>query len=293
MHFVFVILASLVSVAFAREAIVNIPPKNPNDPDRLPQGLVKKVLVVGGGLAGLSAALELADRGYQITIKEKEPYLGGKLFSKPVEIFPNQIFQVEHGFHGKFFMFIYIFILQNTLNEIFVFKAWFHNYFQFKDIRNRLNINSNFRKWDKVHFVYQSYLPEVLYSEGPYPLNLLGIINRSPNLKYSDIFKSFESLHDLMYFDFDKVFEKYDNISFAQWAQEKKVTKSFYDIIMQPALSVTLNEQGIFSAAEMLTFMQIYFLSNAQSDQREVTTKNFFDAILNPWEFYLLKNNAR
>ena len=50
-------------------------------------------------MAGLSAALELAEKGYNVTIKEKF-LMGGKLFSKPVEIFKDQIFQVEHGFHG-------------------------------------------------------------------------------------------------------------------------------------------------------------------------------------------------
>jgi uncharacterized protein with NAD-binding domain and iron-sulfur cluster len=55
----------------------------------------------GGGLSGLSAALELAERGYSVTIKEKETSIGGKLFCRPVEIFPGQIFYVEHGFHGR------------------------------------------------------------------------------------------------------------------------------------------------------------------------------------------------
>ncbi len=90
-----------------------------------------------------------------------------------------------------------------------------------------------------------------------------------------------------MFYDFDKVYDKYDNISFKQWAIDKKVQQDFYDIIMQPALSVTLNERDIFSAAEMLTFMQIYFLSNSESDNREVTTINYDEAILKPWRSYL------
>ena len=64
--------------------------------------LNKNVLNQGGGLAGLSAAIELADRGYNVTIKEKsDENVGGKLRCVPVEIFPNRTFNVEHGFHGK------------------------------------------------------------------------------------------------------------------------------------------------------------------------------------------------
>lgn len=97
----------------------------------------------------------------------------------------------------------------------------------------------------------------------------------------------------MVYYDFDHMWDKYDDISFHDWAIEKKVAKDFYDIIMAPSLSVTLNNREIFSAAEMLMFMQIYFLTNAEADFREVATKDFYTAVLKPWVDYLLKLNVK
>ena len=37
------------------------------------------IVVVGGGIAGISAALEAAECGYDVTIVEKNPYLGGRV----------------------------------------------------------------------------------------------------------------------------------------------------------------------------------------------------------------------
>jgi hydroxysqualene dehydroxylase len=42
-----------------------------------------KVVVVGGGLAGLSAALELVDAGHNVTLLEARPTLGGKVQTLP------------------------------------------------------------------------------------------------------------------------------------------------------------------------------------------------------------------
>src|SRR6202789_1159285 len=44
-------------------------------------GLIRSVIVVGGGLAGLSAACALADAGYQVRLLEKRRYLGGRASS--------------------------------------------------------------------------------------------------------------------------------------------------------------------------------------------------------------------
>src|SRR5438105_13073377 len=42
-----------------------------------------KAAVVGGGLAGLAAALELVDAGHDVTLYEARPTLGGKVQTLP------------------------------------------------------------------------------------------------------------------------------------------------------------------------------------------------------------------
>jgi hypothetical protein len=43
----------------------------------------KDVAIVGGGIAGLTCALRLSERGYKVTLYEKTPVLGGNLSSEP------------------------------------------------------------------------------------------------------------------------------------------------------------------------------------------------------------------
>ncbi len=45
-------------------------------------------LVVGGGIAGMQAALDLADQGFQVALVEKEPSIGGKMIGLS-KVFPT------------------------------------------------------------------------------------------------------------------------------------------------------------------------------------------------------------
>ena len=47
----------------------------PLEEDTIP--LTKKTLVIGGGVAGIQAALELADNDYDVVLVEKKPSIGG------------------------------------------------------------------------------------------------------------------------------------------------------------------------------------------------------------------------
>ena len=55
-----------------------------------------KVVVVGGGLAGMAAACDLADRGHPVVLLEKRPFLGGRAFSFPE---PETGQEIDNGQH--------------------------------------------------------------------------------------------------------------------------------------------------------------------------------------------------
>ncbi|MFO8055970.1 MAG: CoB--CoM heterodisulfide reductase iron-sulfur subunit A family protein [bacterium] len=48
----------------------------------------KRILVIGGGMSGISAALEAAEVGHEVVLVEREPYLGGRV-SRMYQYFPK------------------------------------------------------------------------------------------------------------------------------------------------------------------------------------------------------------
>jgi zeta-carotene desaturase len=63
-----------------------------------------RVDVVGGGLAGITAALRLAQRHYDVTLYEQKPVLGGNLASRPtnfgvdLDVYPHMFLSWYHNF---------------------------------------------------------------------------------------------------------------------------------------------------------------------------------------------------
>jgi len=62
----------LVRMAVAKAALLE-----PEEESEIP--IIKKAMVIGGGVAGIQAALDLADTGYQVYLVEKEPSIGGRM----------------------------------------------------------------------------------------------------------------------------------------------------------------------------------------------------------------------
>ena len=135
---------------------------------RLPQtGTGRQVVVIGGGLAGLSAALECADRGAHVTLLERRNRLGGLTWS-----FRHSGRWVDNGQH--------------------VFLRCCHEYLAFLD---RIGAGSEVELPDRLDIPVVApaarpggapRLGRLRRSDLPAPLHLLGSLLRFPHLGVAD-----------------------------------------------------------------------------------------------------------
>lgn len=67
---------------------------------RGPGGAPARVVVCGGGLAGIAAAVEAARRGARVTLVERRPFLGGRAFSFTDRASGHEVDNGQHVFMG-------------------------------------------------------------------------------------------------------------------------------------------------------------------------------------------------
>jgi heterodisulfide reductase subunit A len=67
--------------------IENVKLKQPLTPIEVP--VTKRALVIGGGISGIEASLQLADLGHKVILVERGPTIGGKM-AQLNKIFPDQ-----------------------------------------------------------------------------------------------------------------------------------------------------------------------------------------------------------
>ena len=65
------------AIILARTAVAKVNLNAPLTPGESP--VTKRALVIGGGIAGIQTALDIADAGFEVDIVEKKPTIGGKM----------------------------------------------------------------------------------------------------------------------------------------------------------------------------------------------------------------------
>lgn len=69
--------ATIKALDLVRAAVYKVAHMVPLEVDYIP--VEKKALVIGGGIAGMQAALDVADAGYEVTLVEREATIGGRM----------------------------------------------------------------------------------------------------------------------------------------------------------------------------------------------------------------------
>ena len=223
-----------------------------------------RVVVVGGGLAGISAAAELASRGCRVTLVEQAPHLGGKLGGWDVTGTAGA-FPMEHGFHGFF--------------------AQYYNLWSLLEAAGT----------DPADFVAQASYP-VLLPDGPperftnttpvWPLNLASVIAGSHRLHPAD-FREADGLLELMRYRGQETYDAFDDVDFAAWIAARAIPQAMVDVVLRPFGDATLNRIERLSAAEAIRFFHFYFLGNPEGLAFRALGRDCMTAVIDPLRRHL------
>jgi squalene-associated FAD-dependent desaturase len=173
---------------------------------------IRSVIVVGGGLAGLSAACALADAGYQVRLLEKRRYLGGRASS------------YEHPGTGEVIDNCQHVLLGNCVNLI--------------DLYRRLEVSDAIRWFDRLTFVEPGGRRSILQpSFLPAPLHDMPAFLRAAAFSFSDKLSIGRGLSA-----FIAGIPQDSEENFAHWLGRHGQTKGAIERFWIPVLVSALNE---------------------------------------------------
>jgi len=225
----------------------------------------KKVVVVGGGLAGISSSLELAARGFEVTLVESSAALGGKLTGWDLDALGER-FPVEHGFHG-----------------------FFEQYYNLKEIFASAGIEQDVFSPSPGYPVIFKNSPEEIFGQVSkfFPFNVFSIIGQSRRLDIAAFLKNFSGLTsagELFRYEYKKSFSRYDAIDFMTYCRQGNTLPAFVDTVLHPFADATMNRMEMLSAAEALRYFHFYFMGSPEGLAFTITNRDCMTALINPLE---------
>lgn len=240
-----------------------------NHPDeKLPKSFTgkKTVAVVGGGIAGLSAASNLAERGFEVTIFEKENFLCGKMGSWKFES-KGESLQVEHGFHAFF--------------------RQYHNLRNF--MRDKLDNFKHLIPIDDYVVLFEDKTRQGFKNLDPTPgLNVLDM-RRFGVFNYLTFINPFSiPFLGLLKFDLNKTYKKYDKESFKRYAKRTMMPRRM-QLMFNTFARAFFSEPHKMSMAELIKGFHFYFLSNEDGLIYDVLDDDFSKTFEKPWREFLNK----
>lgn len=233
------------------------------------------IAIFGGGVAGLTAAIHLLDKGYSVALYEKRSVLGGK-----VSVWKDSDGDsIESGLHVVFGGYKE---LQSILKHVGAEDA-----ILWKD----LALVYAEKDGKQTSFEKQKGLPSPL-------AELVGGLKTNV-ITWRDKLSLIRGLLPLLLFGKEDYFRSQDHITYSDWHARHGITENALQRLWRP-ISLALNfiEPNVISARPMITIFN-YFGRNYEDARFGFFKANPNDSMIEPMRQYILKkggtieNNAR
>lgn len=217
----------------------------------------RSVVVVGGGLAGLSAAIELSARRFDVTLVERAPQLGGKVTAWRERALGEE-FPVEHGFHG-----------------------FFAQYYNLRALLAAAGVEHDLRPSPGYPVLFADRPAETFgRTTKLFPFNMLSVVLQSKALHLADFRHDGAGLYDLMRYDGERTFARFDDLDFMRFA--RTINRPMVETVLQPFGKTTLNRLDRLSAAEAIRFFHFYFMGNPEGLGFSYLARDAMTAVVAP-----------
>jgi isorenieratene synthase len=223
-------------------------------------GPTPRVLVIGGGLAGMTTALHLAERGLPVVLREGKAHLGGKLGAWRERLPSGEEQVVEHGFH-----------------------AFFRHYYNLDTMLNRLGIRQGFVQVpdykiltvDRGEFGFQGI------HKTP-ALNLVSLMG-TRIVRFRELATNREAQRMRAFLEWSArdTPGRWDDVSFAAFSEATKLPRNLR-LVFNSFSRAFFAEPEDMSMGELVKSFHFYFLSHDHGLEFDYPTEDHDTAILSP-----------
>ena len=240
---------------------------NPNHASKLEKP--KRVAVIGGGIAGISAASTLGEKGFTVDLFEKENFLGGKVGSWEFQS-NGETLRTEHGFH-----------------------AFFRQYYNLLEFLRQIGAHKHLIPIDDYVILFDKDQKQGFKNVETTPgLNVLDL-KRYGIFNWLTLISPFSMpFLALLRFDFNKTFKQFDKENFAQFAKRTFMPKKM-QLVFNSFARAFFAEPENMSMAELIKGFHFYFLSNDKGLIYDVLDSDFQHSFIDYCITFMEKNGTK
>ncbi|MBO0679843.1 FAD-dependent oxidoreductase [Mycolicibacterium sp. S2-37] len=248
-------------------------PAPPGRADAAGMPVRPRAVVVGGGIAGLTAATGLVERGVEVDLVEREPYLGGRVGGWSEHVDGVGTAAMNRGFH-----------------------AFFRQYYNLRNLLRRIDGELSMLTPVADYPLIDAHGRRDTFRGLPQtpPFNAVAFALRSPTFRLRDLARiNARAAAPLAAVSVPDIYDRLDGIDAATFLRDINFPEAARHLAFEVFSRSFFALPPELSAAELATMFHIYFLGSSEGLVFDVAADNFDVALWNPLRVHLEARGVR